>query len=1468
MNKRAFIENLAVIIVLLASLVPAPALAFAPGPKSESYLSAGQDQWPAPAGQPGPTFIELLLRSGAFDPLAGVPPAPATLSRALAPGEPGLRLIQFHGPIQDDWYQAIERVGLEIVTYMPDYGYLVWGNDTQVAALQTTVPLRWTGIYQPIYALHPDLSISAKLPAQVDVVVQVYNHHGVDTTITAILRQASKVNSKPQQVLVYQNLGVRIASSQLAWLAALPEVVNVEPQPVYRLMDEIQGQVMAGNLNAAGTQPSGPGYLFWLTNTMGFTTTANAYPIVDVTDDGIDNGTATPLHPDFYAYGNTGLADRLVYNYNWTTDATANGLDGHGNINASIVVGYNDRTGFPYEDTTGDTANYNFGLGINPFGRVAGSKVFCNGGTWCLTGNDYTALIGNTYALGARISSNSWGANTSGAYTADEQAYDALVRDAQPGTGAYAGNQPMIVVFSAGNAGPGAGTTGSPGNAKNVITVGAAENYRPTVMDGCGIAAAEADNAQDIISFSSRGPTADSRVKPDIVAPGTHIMGAASQDPGFDGSGVCGGSPNPPNSYYPPGQTLYTWSSGTSHSAPGISGAASLIYRYYQDHFGGAAPSPAMVKATMINSTRYLTGTGAGGNLPSTSQGFGEINLGRAFDSVPKTVMDQGYIFGNSGQLYQLQGSVASAGQPFRVTLAWSDAPGPTTGNAYVNNLDLAVTVGGQTFLGNVFSGGVSISGGVADLRNNVENVFLPAGTSGNFTVVVTATNIAGDGVPGNGDPTDQDFALVVYNSAKSFLTGTITDAGTSAPLAGAQVQASGANSVFNAISGPSGVYSMPISSGTFTATASAYAHLPFTVTNVMIGSGTTVQNFALTPASNYYVVSGTVTDINTGWPLYASLSIVGYPAGAVWNAPVTGFYSVTLPEQSAFDFTVNAWVAGYNASSRSVGPLMANRTENFALSANTATCNAPGYQQSTTGVFAESFDTITTFPASNWAQAVVNDGGTLGVPAWATSNNTVNPSGGGTHTGARLAYFNSYTADSGDRARLYRTAGLNLSTYSSAQFALWVYHNTRYPTSLDTLQPQVSIDAGVTWNNVGATINRYDGSAGWKQHTVDISSYTGPGRTDVRVAFLGTSAWGDDVHIDDVTVTASACNVPAGGLVVGNVFDALTTASLTGAVVSNDSGRVFTTTATPDPAVGDAFYTLFSPAGTRTLTATMSGYTPGVASVAVAAGSTVRRDFALSFTPNVYTWTGNVSTAWNIAGNWSPAAVPTGVAAVVIPPAPTGNRWPTVNVNSSIYSLTIQSGAFLTIPAGLALAVRGGVINNGSLTQIKAVNGSGPVVFNIQDGLGGNTYYGVVVTPTANMGNVTVVIQGNQSCTTLTVNRCYDITPTTPQTATIQFFYRAAEENSQTMPSVWHWNSVSRTWEGLVSTFGGSGEAKWSRAMVTSYSPFSLSDNRPTLVKLMSFGATSGRAVAMPLLLLECLLSLGAVVWARRRLG
>ena len=77
------------------------------------------------------------------------------------------------------------------------------------------------------------------------------------------------------------------------------------------------------------------------------------------------------------------------------------------------------------------------------------------------------------------------------------------------------------------------------------------------------------------------------------------------------------------------------------------------------------------------------------------------------------------------------------------------------------------MTSGTTTFLGNAFgtpSTGWSVPGGTADFMNNLENVYLQMAPAGPITVQVTAANLAGDGVPGNGDTTDQDFGLVVSN--------------------------------------------------------------------------------------------------------------------------------------------------------------------------------------------------------------------------------------------------------------------------------------------------------------------------------------------------------------------------------------------------------------------------------------------------------------------------------------------------------------------------------------------------------------------------------------------------------------------------------------------------------------------------------------------------------------------------------
>src|ERR1041385_2141009 len=97
--------------------------------------------------------------------------------------------------------------------------------------------------------------------------------------------------------------------------------------------------------------------------------------------------------------------------------------------------------------------------------------------------------------------------------------------------------------------------------------------------------------------------------------------------------------------------------------------------------------------------------------------------------------------FTATGQTRTFLGTIVDSSKPFRVTVAWTDAPGSTTGSASKNDLDLTVTVGGNLYHGNVFSGAFSTTGGSADNQNNVESVFLPAGLSGNVVMTVSAAN-------------------------------------------------------------------------------------------------------------------------------------------------------------------------------------------------------------------------------------------------------------------------------------------------------------------------------------------------------------------------------------------------------------------------------------------------------------------------------------------------------------------------------------------------------------------------------------------------------------------------------------------------------------------------------------------------------------------------------------------------------
>lgn len=351
--------------------------------------------------------------------------------------------------------------------------------------------------------------------------------------------------------------------------------------------------------------------------------------------------------------------------------------------------------------------------------------------------DDTLNTLGPNGARGT-ISNNSWGAGTNGnSYDSLAAQYDGFVRD-----GSFAGTiDPFNIIFSAGNSGA-SGLT-RPKMSKNTIAVANAENIRTELS-------ASANNMDDLSGTSSRGPAADGRIKPDITAPGSVITGSRA---GTSCSGVCF-DPN------------HSWSSGTSHAAPQVAGAAALFTQYWRNSHAGEDPSPAMIKAAIINSAQEMNGNLTTAARPNGNEGWGRLNMKYMMNTgVPMMYLDQTRILSNVGTAFGTIGTVADPTKPVLVTLVWTDPPG--TGNpALVNNLDLQVNVNGNFYRGNVFSGGVSVTGGSDDIVNNVENVFLPAGIPAGsiFSVGVGSVALNGDGVLGNADTTDQHYALVVYN--------------------------------------------------------------------------------------------------------------------------------------------------------------------------------------------------------------------------------------------------------------------------------------------------------------------------------------------------------------------------------------------------------------------------------------------------------------------------------------------------------------------------------------------------------------------------------------------------------------------------------------------------------------------------------------------------------------------------------
>lgn len=493
-------------------------------------------------------------------------------------------------------------------------------------------------------------------------------------------------------------LRAELPPTALAELAASPLVLYLEAHHAAQFLNDRARDI-------TGARPVAvPGFI----TEKGLT---GAGQTIGLADSGLDTGDIKNLHPDLA--NEPGKKPRIVMLKSWAGVDKPVDTIGHGTHMAGTLVGSGAASDGKYAGLAPDASLYFQGV-VDENGKLA------------LPVN-LASLYRPAYDAGVRVHVNGWGRKVN-QYSSAAAQVDEFVRRSPD----------FLPVFGAGNFGPGKNTITAEANSKNALVVGATANPRPAM---------DPDNTDTTgaVDFSSRGPAADGRIKPELLAPGTSVISTASSNLGGN----------------LPGRNDYSVMQGTSMASATAGGAAALLRQYLAAQPGTRYPSAALLKAALVNGARP-----AEDDAPAA--GFGVLDLAGTIIALQEktTLVDDNYTGIVTGEFIDYQFEVPDSGTPFKATLAWSDpAAAPGAARALVNNLDLLViTPRGERYFGNHHLR-PGIPRDRPDDVNNVEQVYIPDPEPGQYTVrvygrrVSTAASLDGTGLR-------QDYAVVYGLSA------------------------------------------------------------------------------------------------------------------------------------------------------------------------------------------------------------------------------------------------------------------------------------------------------------------------------------------------------------------------------------------------------------------------------------------------------------------------------------------------------------------------------------------------------------------------------------------------------------------------------------------------------------------------------------------------------------------------------